>query len=947
MAELKEITEISLKLRDEEINYLVSAKQGDRATRYVYAKIQNDDGTEYTIPDNCIAIVNIKKPDKHFCYNECKIENNRVIIELTKQALAAAGTAHADIELRNEQNALILSTQSFGIEIEQSMRNENAILSSNEMTALEKKVQKYIDDLIETKKEALEVAEAVRIAEEARKQAESSRATEESQRQTAESNRQANETERQQAEDGRQANETERQQAEDGRQANETERQQAEDGRQAKEAARQQAEDDRQAKEAARQQTEDGRQAKEAARQQTEDDRQAKETARQQAENDRQEKETARKTAETQREQLFKEYKTVMNDNTDVAKNSASSAKSSEDSAKKYYEQAKEISETLSGALRPMGTVTFANLPVLSEVAGGSMYNISDQFVTTSDFKEGEGDAIPAGANVYKTEDGKWDILAGTPVTGVKGSAESEYRRGNVDITAEKVGALSLKNGGNVTGDTSFQGKRRVHYVDDGTGRAGYDKIARFTANSAYNNAAIEIELARRTDTVPTCVAIMFAGNACYAVTCMGHTKDIYMCKESDGVWLLCVRKTHEWCTTSVLDYVHSSFADGVNVEWINSSNQSYLDSLPGTEIISGTWGYIVKEAIEAGNVNWNGVTDKPSTYPPADGSNNYVKVFNSSNVNSSDDLTVNDLADQGFAAAMIAATEDSPIGSGWFHVLNLGWDNSKNNWVSQIALGTQPNDGLYYRTTGASIAGKPWKRVLDSSNYTNYALKNENLSDIDLNNVTTTGIYHLTGNLVNNPESCNATLIVDFNVGTPYQLFIPDYNYRMYKRVKSNGNWSSWTSLFTWNNLEGKPVARKIDIVSNSTFTINNYSDNPVSIVQTVDCGEYITMGNMNMRHYKLLLCTKDECKNGIVTEFDITKNNKTLVPVTSANPAQIISSNKNINLYFDIHFNYSENFGGWKWSWDEEGYITIWGGSGTAGFSTKNFFWVDCWAQ
>ena len=67
MAELKETTEITLKLRDEEINYLVSAKQGDRATRYVYAKIQSDDGTEYTIPDNCIAIVNIKKPDKHFC----------------------------------------------------------------------------------------------------------------------------------------------------------------------------------------------------------------------------------------------------------------------------------------------------------------------------------------------------------------------------------------------------------------------------------------------------------------------------------------------------------------------------------------------------------------------------------------------------------------------------------------------------------------------------------------------------------------------------------------------------------------------------------------------------------------------------------------------------------------------------------------------------------------
>lgn len=125
------------------------------------------------------------------------------------------------------------------------------------------------------------------------------------------------------------------------------------------------------------------------------------------------------------------------------------------DSAKYYYEQARRISESFSGALRPMGTVTFANLPVLSEVAGGSMYNISDQFTTTNDFKEGAGNTIPAGANVYKTEDGKWDVLAGTPVTGVKGGAESGYRRGNVNITAENVGAIPI--GGNAGSATTVQ----------------------------------------------------------------------------------------------------------------------------------------------------------------------------------------------------------------------------------------------------------------------------------------------------------------------------------------------------------------------------------------------------------------------------------------------------------------------------------------------------------
>lgn len=362
------------------------------------------------------------------------------------------------------------------------------------------------------------------------------------------------------------------------------------------------------------------------------------------------------------------------------------------DSAKYYYEQARRISESFSGALRPMGTVTFANLPALSEADGGSMYNISDQFITTNDFKEGAGNTIPAGANVYKTEDGKWDVLAGTPVTGVKGSAESEYRRGNVNITAENVGAIPA--GGNAGSATTVQD---------------------------YNDTSKKIKVGWVGNSLSQ---DQILGVACYA----SGDDDIVKAK--------------------------------------------------------------IKDVSKATFKNWLG------TVSPSDGSNNYVKVFNSSNVNSSDDLTVNDLADQGFAAAMIAATEDSPIGSGWFHALNLGWGNSKNNWVSQIALGTQPNDGLYYRTTGASIVGKPWKRVLDSSNYTNYALKNENLSNVDLNNVTTTGIYHLTGNLTNSPLSCNATLFVDFSVGTPYQIFIPDYAYVMYKRTYSNSAWGSWVCL-------------------------------------------------------------------------------------------------------------------------------------------------------
>lgn len=112
------------------------------------------------------------------------------------------------------------------------------------------------------------------------------------------------------------------------------------------------------------------------------------------------------------------------------------------DNAKYYYQQAKDVSEGLKGGLQPHGTVAFADLPALADVSTGWMFNISDEFTTTDDFKEGAGNVIPAGANIYKTLDGKWDVLAGTPVTGIKGANEDSFRRGNVVLTAENVGAV-------------------------------------------------------------------------------------------------------------------------------------------------------------------------------------------------------------------------------------------------------------------------------------------------------------------------------------------------------------------------------------------------------------------------------------------------------------------------------------------------------------------------
>ena len=132
------ITDITLELTGDERLYMASAKQGDKRTRFIRIALTNN-GKVFTIPTGYIVIANIKKPDKHFCYNECKVTDNKVMVELTNQALAAAGTAHCDIEIRDAQNVYVLSSQAFTIEIEETnSENRRYLLLTQSITGYEK-----------------------------------------------------------------------------------------------------------------------------------------------------------------------------------------------------------------------------------------------------------------------------------------------------------------------------------------------------------------------------------------------------------------------------------------------------------------------------------------------------------------------------------------------------------------------------------------------------------------------------------------------------------------------------------------------------------------------------------------------------------------------------------------------------------------------------------------
>lgn len=201
MAALTELTtNINLEMSGDTKRYLVSAKQGDKATRFIVARLLNN-GEPYTIPTGARAVINITKPDGKHVYNTCSYSGSNVTVELTNQALAASGTAYCDIEIRTSDDSQVITSASFTMEIEPSQRNENAILSANEFTDLENRIAGHIKNIDDTDA-AVKKAESERVvAENARVKAEKARVTAENKRQENENTRIQQEQQRQEATD--------------------------------------------------------------------------------------------------------------------------------------------------------------------------------------------------------------------------------------------------------------------------------------------------------------------------------------------------------------------------------------------------------------------------------------------------------------------------------------------------------------------------------------------------------------------------------------------------------------------------------------------------------------------------------------------------------------------------------------------------------------------------
>ena len=363
----------------------INANQSDKETRYVVVHC-TDNGTFVPLDNTVYANARTMTADGRALLDPVTVQDDgTILLELDDTLLAAPGRAATQIDIYQSGTEKRLATMSFFINVEPSVYGDDAIIASDEFNALTELIKKVTKDY-------------EYVIEESKKHADNAKASEDNAAGSA-----------------------------------------TDAANSATEAAEQAANAQDFATAAARKAAASANSAN--AAKISESKAKASETDAANSANDATNSAdaAANKASEASgHADMSRSYA--------VGTNNAVREGDAADNAKKYYEQAKNIAESFAGTLRPKGTIAFANLPVVANAEEGDMYNISDQFTTTASFKEGTGNVIPAGSNVYRTADGFWDVLAGSPVTGVKGASETSYRRGNVSISAANIGLGNVNN---------------------------------------------------------------------------------------------------------------------------------------------------------------------------------------------------------------------------------------------------------------------------------------------------------------------------------------------------------------------------------------------------------------------------------------------------------------------------------------------------------------------
>lgn len=167
------------------------------------------------------------------------------------------------------------------------------------------------------------------------------------------------------------------------------------------------------------------------------------------------------------------------------------------------------IEQAVSSVYRPSGTLTASGIVsgLLIEDNAGNVYNVSEEFTTTSDFVEGAGNTYPAGTNIVVVNNGtssspsyKFDVLAGfidlsgyaTKVSNATaGNFAGLDANGNITDSGSKAADFKPKqtavtpSAGTSTGSAGGQYVEQVTQNENGVVTVTRKKLPNFTGSGS------------------------------------------------------------------------------------------------------------------------------------------------------------------------------------------------------------------------------------------------------------------------------------------------------------------------------------------------------------------------------------------------------------------------------------------------------------------------------
>lgn len=403
---LQSITNFNIDFYDKKY-VLINAKQFDKHSRFLSITCYNHGDIYPLYSGEHAAYIRYKKPDGYSVFNFCEINNKgKIIIELTEQMIAVDGICYADLVIVNKgeanvnadtgeivavDNATVLSTMTFCIDVSESAVKNSEIESSYEYSGLNSTLERYwadFEDVMKTSKSWAVGGTNIRYGEN----------TDNAKYYATQSSNSANNS--------------------------------ASSATSASTSAAK-----------AQDYMNDALLSEQNSQTYMNNSKTHMEIAVASAESA-----SASATEAEASENAAEAYSIDAQQSMDSAAGSANSASASATEAKGYLQQTEAITNGLNGAFLPKGTITFAELLELKNnglVGAGYLYHISDDFITDENFRM-SGKACGAGTSVYYTVDEQFDVFVGTTVAGVKGGNETEYRTGMVNITLENIGAISI-----------------------------------------------------------------------------------------------------------------------------------------------------------------------------------------------------------------------------------------------------------------------------------------------------------------------------------------------------------------------------------------------------------------------------------------------------------------------------------------------------------------------